>query len=243
MTVAPGPWRAPRGLRGRLLAGTVAVLVAGLVVGDAVAYLALRDFLAGRADRTLELATTRALATVRAVRDRPLDVEVVTGDLAQVVYLAVYDVDGALLVMREPVGLSDGRELGVPPPAALPEEPVTVADGRGGPGVRVQRALAEPGEDLVVVLDGESRSVGGVVLGVSSAEYARILRRLLLVQLLACLVLVAMAVVVARTVLRLGLRPLDQLAATARAVGAGDLDRRVSSLGRGSRWRRRARGP
>lgn len=214
-----------RSLRGRLLVGTVALLVVGLLAADVTAYLALRRFLDERVDNTIELVLDRGLARARLAGPA-----MPTAGMEQLIpanaYLALYDAEGDLVLARLPLQHGDSRPPVVPPVNELPAGPVTIgADPETA--LRVRRELLPPEQALPVEINGQVRSVTGLVVGVSLADNAATLRRLVLVQGIAGLLIVVLGVALARLVLTTGLRPLRAVADTAREIGRGDLRRRV----------------
>lgn len=214
-----------RSLRGRLLVGTVALLVVGLLAADVTAYLALRRFLDERVDNTIELVLDRGLARARLTGPA-----MPTAGMEQLIpanaYLALYDAEGDLVLARLPLQHGDSRPPVVPPVNELPAGPVTIgADPETA--LRVRRELLPPEQALPVEINGQVRSVTGLVVGVSLADNAATLRRLVLVQGIAGLLIVVLGVALARLVLTTGLRPLRAVADTAREIGRGDLRRRV----------------
>lgn len=216
---------AVRSLRGRLLVGTVALLVVGLLAADVTAYLALRRFLDERVDNTIELVLDRGLARARLAGPA-----LPTAGLEQLVptnaYLALYDAEGDLVLARHPLQHGDSRPPVVPPVNELPAHPVTIgADPETA--LRVRRELLPPEQALPVEINGQVLPVTGLVVGVSLADNAATLRRLVLVQGIAGLLIVVLGVALARLVLTTGLRPLRAMADTAREIGRGDLRRRV----------------
>jgi len=96
------------------------------------------------------------------------------------------------------------------PPGVIPE-PFGL---RGGHGYRAV-AISDP-------LTGDTN-----VIAVSLRDTVRTFRDVVLVEALATLAVLGALAVVAWWVLHLGVRPLDQMAATADAIAAGDLARRV----------------
>lgn len=216
---------AVRSLRGRLLVGTVALLVVGLLAADVTAYLALRRFLDERVDNTIELVLDRGLARARLAGPA-----MPTAGMEQLLpanaYLALYDAEGDLVLARHPLQHGDSRPPVVPPVNELPAHPVTIG-ADPDTALRVRRELLPPEQALPVEFNGQVRPVAGLVVGVSLADNAATLRRLVLVQGIAGLLIVVLGVALARLVLTTGLRPLRAVADTARDIGRGDLRQRV----------------
>jgi two-component system OmpR family sensor kinase len=202
-------------LRARLLLVLAGLAVAGLLVADIVTYAALRSFLVDRVDRTLA-ASARTLQQPlgrRGFADQ--------GDLAGLAELA----PGVRIQTRDPNGdvvgstvLSGAAGGGEPLlPARLPagESNFTVGSRGGGAGFRV----------LSVPVGFR----GTLVLAAPLDDVAATSRRLVLVELIVSLLVVAAIVGVGWWLVRVGLLPLTRIGDTAAAIGAGDLSRRVET--------------
>ena len=111
-----------------------------------------------------------------------------------------------------------------PPPPALPDTIdsgdagqasfFTVSASEGGDRYRV-RAATVPGTDAMLIT------------ATSLADVDATLRRLLAIMLLVTLAVLAALAVLGLWVVRIGLRPLDEIGTTAAAIADGDLTRRV----------------
>jgi two-component system OmpR family sensor kinase len=129
------------------------------------------------------------------------------------VWVAV--VEGDTVTTRLPLTDDDGREVAPDLDAAelrdlAPGEVATV-DGDDGRF----RVLAAGDEGAVVLV------------GASLGDVDESVRQLVVVELVATAVVLALLALVALWVLRLGVRPIKQMTATATAIGAGDLSQRV----------------
>jgi two-component system, OmpR family, sensor kinase len=205
-------------LRGRLLIVLAALAVAGLAAANVATYLSLRSFLVERVDRTVG-ASAQVLSEKLARRGH-LDSGVVTqlATSAPGVYLAFIDPSGDVR-WSPPLGQ---RVEGTSPPE-LPSAIRNRVDNRGSTltldaerGSGEFRARAEP-------LPGGST----LVVAAPLSEVAETLRRLLLIELLVSLAVVAAIVGVGLWLVRVGLRPLSRIEETASAIAAGDLSRRI----------------
>ena len=211
-------------LRTRLLAVVVVVTAAVAVTVAGVTYFSLRSFLLQRVDQQLDAAHR---PVVRAIlREEGIS----AGDLAALapgLYLERRDADGSIdaraelrIAGREPVVPRLPPDLEVPDAPALARSDDkarfrSVSAAGGAPRYRVGTwLLPTNGSVLVLALPLD---------GVDST-----LNRLLVVELIVTLGALAVAVAVARSLVRVGLRPLDDIAATAAAIAEGDLTRRVS---------------
>lgn len=210
-------------LRTRLLLLLAGLLAVGLVVADVVTYSSLDRFLAQRTDQELAGAvrpTARALALVAAGLEPPPDAGY---GIPPGTYGAILAPTGRLVAQIEftagPTASPPVPELPAAVVVAVADEGTTVvqtvAGLRGGGSYRLlaQPATSPPGDVLVVAVP---------LSGVDAT-----LSRLLLIELLAgALVLVAL-LLVGYLLVRVGLRPLDRMAAAADGIAAGDLSRRV----------------
>ena len=225
-------------LRARLILGVVALAGVGLVVADAVTYTSLDSYLLARTDSSLETAHVSAEAALHT-RDgngpnggqspsgggRGPDIGRLTASVPGL-YVEVRRTDGTVLVTGVTPQFSGAKQ---PPPPALPStitlprhtvgERVryfTVASSSGGGHWRA-RASIDPGNNGNVLIVATSLS------GLDST-----LHRLLLIELLATLAVLAGIVLLGLWVVRAGLRPLTEIGATAAMIAAGDLSHRVA---------------
>jgi two-component system, OmpR family, sensor kinase len=220
-------------LRGRLLAALLVLLACGLAVADLATYVSLRSFLLDRVDQQLAAAHDSVERAVLSLRGRNMDDGSLRqlGQIAPGVYGEWRDADGRL------VGIIDGRSRSAPsapsstprlpdrlPPPVLPRagadrEPAAVltvpAVEDGGPAYRVRVSQLAFGR-------------GTLVMALPFAEGAATLQRLLLVEALVTLTVLGVAVAVGLWLVRLGLRPLEDISATAATIARGDLTRRVA---------------
>jgi two-component system OmpR family sensor kinase len=216
-------------LRARLLAGLLTLAAAGLLALGAITYAEQRSFLLDRVDRQAQAAvpTVEHALGQRGVRgsapaprdtdgdarggppggDGPRDVSLPPGT-----YGELHNAAGKSLGS---VTLSYGQQsLSKPklPSNLAAGNPTTVSSGDDGVRYRVL-ASSRPG--------------GTVVVAVPMREVDQTLDRLVKVEALVIgAVLLALAAL-AWWVVQIGLRPLDRMGATADAIAAGDLSRRV----------------
>jgi two-component system OmpR family sensor kinase len=216
--------RPPRSLRGRLTAATLVLVAAGLAVAGAATYVFLQSFLVSRVDDQLRASlfvVPEALGSSEAVPDPgggPGDHYVPFG-----VYAIYLDPGGTVVRVRPLVGY-DGEAAPAPTlPAGLPGSDGAAARGEvlfttGSAGDLGYRAIAAP-----VANDG-----GTIVVAIPLTDVTDTLHRLVFVEVLVVGGLLLLAAVSALGLVRLGLRPLTDIEATAGAIAAGDLSRRVS---------------
>jgi len=220
-------------LRARLLVGLLGLAAAGLLVLGAVTYAEQRSFLLDRVDQQAESAMPAVSAALDqrginapGARDlggpshrgpgggrRPPPGEV---NLPPGTYGQRRDASGKVLGS---VVLSYGEAAPAAPklPAKLDVGKTITVGAVGGSELRY-RVLAQPTGD----------QPGTTVVAVPLRDVDQTLDRLLLVEgLVIGGVLLALGVL-AWFVVRLGLRPLDRIAATAGAIASGDLSKRVS---------------
>ena len=115
------------------------------------------------------------------------------------------------------VVLSYGQEAPAPPdlPAELADEELLTVPAEGGEFDYRVLAAGEPGG-------------GQTIVALPTQEMDETLDRLLLVSGLVILAVLVTLALLAWWLVRLGLRPLDRMGATAGAIAAGDLSRRVA---------------
>ncbi|MEU8120518.1 HAMP domain-containing sensor histidine kinase [Spirillospora sp. NPDC049024] len=200
-------------LRTRLLIAIVVLTAGALVVAGATSTLALRSYLVGRVDGQLRAAAivARQNAVVRyGSRD-----ELRTAVAPTEYVVEIRRENGAISGIGGPPELAPGvlSERAPPAPAAGTSAPADVDAGRAG-RFRVV-SFTTPNGRATAVIGLPLRPVGETV------------RRLLLIEALAGLAVLALLAGAARLVIRRGLRPLETITETAGAIADGDLDRRV----------------
>jgi two-component system OmpR family sensor kinase len=200
-------------LRARLLIVLAGLAIAGLLVADVVTYAALRSFLIDRVDRTLA-ASARTLVPPlerRGFADRR-DLEGLA-ELAPGVWIETRNPAGEVVASRV---LSRDPSPSQPAlPARLESREASFTAGSDGSGSEFRVHTQPVGFR------------GTLVLAAPLDDVSATLRRLLLIELLVSLVVVAAIVGAGLWLVRVGLRPLTRIGDTAAAIGAGDLSRRV----------------
>ncbi|MGA2520251.1 MAG: histidine kinase dimerization/phospho-acceptor domain-containing protein, partial [Acidimicrobiales bacterium] len=209
-------------LRLRLLLVLVGIMAAGLVVADVATYASLRSYLTSQVDNELQQDATPIGTQVVESLSRPF------GRSGQ---LNVYPPPGLWVQLRAPSGDavygSEAYPLAPPTlPLQLPgsgsasSSPVLFdATSSGAQGVDY-RVLAEP-------LEVNGTQIGTVVVAIPLNDLHSTLGQLVLIEVLVSAAVLLGLGVLAWWVVRRGLRPLDQMAATAGAIAGGDLSRRV----------------
>jgi two-component system OmpR family sensor kinase len=205
-------------LRARLVLGVIVLGAIGLAVANVATYASLRSFLIDRTDASLEQASPgieHELEHSGCSGGRRPPPGVAPGDFVQ-----VRTADGTVACSWQVTPLGESA----PSPPALPDTIdsgavgqaayFTVSAGAGGERYRV-RAATVPGTSATLIT------------ATSLADVDATLRRLLAIMLLVTLVVLAALAVLGLWVVRVGLRPLDEIGATAAAIADGDLTRRV----------------
>ncbi|OLF19378.1 sensor histidine kinase [Actinophytocola xanthii] len=212
--------RWPRSIRGRLLTGVLGLSLVALLVAEVAVLLAFRDYLGDRTDRQLRAIGERieeALAGRGQLRVRE-------GQVAALVP------DGVVVLVR---GEVRGEERPLVSIAArggetstlgglTRTEPVTV---RGAD--RDLRAVSVPVPGLRLVLDGEPVAANTAVIALDVSDEQDALRNLVTIELVVAGVAAVVLVLVSGTVLRVGLRPLRAMAASAEDIASGRLGTRL----------------
>jgi two-component system OmpR family sensor kinase len=205
-------------LRARLVLGVIVLGAIGLAVANVATYASLRSFLIDRTDANLEQASPgieHELEHSGCSGGRRPPPGVAPGDFVQ-----VRTADGTVACSWQLTPLGESA----PPPPALPDAIdsgdagqasfFTVSASEGGDRYRV-RASTVPGTDAMLIT------------ATSLADVDATLRRLLGIMLLVTLAVLAALAVLGLWVVRIGLRPLEEIGTTAAAIADGDLTRRV----------------
>ena len=208
-------------LRTRLVLGVIVLAAVGLAVANVVTYTSLRSFLFDRTDAALARSSERLAHSVfdhgecagRGGRPPPGSV---SGD-----YIEARDASGTT-VCGVQVAPPDGS---APPPPDLPSNLEVPADGDGG---RAFTVGSDGGSERYRVhLAVDPGSGGMLIVARPIADIDATLRRLLLIELLVTALVLAALAALGLWVVRLGLRPLDAIGATASAIASGNLAQRI----------------
>jgi two-component system OmpR family sensor kinase len=207
-----------------VLVVVVLVTAAVALTVDGITYVSLRSFLLQRVDEQLDAAhrpIVRAIVTQRSVS---------AGDLAALapgLYIERRDEEGEV-TDRAALRRADQDQDSPAIPATL-EVPTELATARSTDDVSFRTVAST--DDAPRYRVGTWRlptEVPTLVLALPLDEVDSTLKRLLLVELVVTMAALVAGVAVARSLVKVGLRPLDDIAATASAIAAGDLTRRVS---------------
>jgi len=228
-------------LRARLVATLLVLVVLGLTVADVGTYVALRSFLLGRVDRQVKTITDLVevyAASPEARRTHFFDPDTPTmfgqdnGDTIPFRFLAAGGVAPSFLQLRYP----DNRVMKTlswqtPAPRLPAVLPVSTAPSAGPDGAvafAVPSARRGGGGEWRVRAVRLPRS-GGYLLAMATPtkDVQETLENLRQVEVAVGLLVLLGVALLARRAVRRGMRPLEEIGETARAIGAGELDRRV----------------
>ena len=230
-------------LRARLILGVIALAAVGLVVADFATYSALRSFLLSRTDTSLEaahVAVEGALFPRRGPGDGAGDQgspsqATPSGDVPDIgpltaaapgEYIELRRLDGRRIVRAGSVPRFPGSETSSPP--ALPTQ-ITLPAGKGERVTYFTVAAKNGGGRYRVRASIEPQANNYVLIVASSlSEVDSTLHRLLLIASLVTALVLLGITALGLWVVRLGLRPLDAIGATASKIAAGDLTQRVA---------------
>jgi two-component system OmpR family sensor kinase len=216
--------RPPRSLRGRLLAATLVLVAVGLAGASVATYAFLNSFLVSRLDDQLRASlfvVPQALLSSGSVSGPGGEPD---ADQLFVPLYAIYLDPGGHTVRVHPLTGYDRQAAPAPTlPSGLPGSTgATSTDIRlfttGSAGDLRYRAIAAP-----VTNDG-----GTIVVAIPLTDVADTLHRLVVVEAIVVVGVLALAAVSALGLVRLGLGPLTDIEETAGAIAAGDLSRRVT---------------
>jgi len=206
-------------LRTRLLVGLVALAAVGLAAADVATYRELRSFLIDRVDSTLLQDHVAALQIVNeggcnSPQLGNFFVQVESADQSR------------LICTRRPPAFGDRRAA---PPPKLPAKITLPTHGDPEP-MRYLTVHAQQGSGTYRLRASIEQVEGGsvfFVIGESLQDMNGTLHRLLLIEVLVTLAVLAAIVGLGLWLVRLGLRPLRAIEQTAGAIASGDLSRRV----------------
>ena len=215
-------------LRARLLLGVVVLAAAGLVAADVATYGSLRSFLLTRVDQALEVGHPQVEQRVLPAsgEEQPSGGPQNEGGppVQGINWFAVRTLGGR--VVRSGFLVGGGSP---------PRLPATISLSRGKVDPAGERAAyltvpARSGDRTYRIRASIDPSHPNrmLVVATSLSDLAGTLHRLLLIELVATLAVLGAIAGLGLWVVRLGLRPLREIEATAGAIAAGDLTRRVA---------------
>ena len=225
-------------LRARLILGVIALAGIGLVTADVVTYTSLHSFLVSRTDDFLDTAHSSAESALQGPsRGHPRGGEPPSSS-AQDPDIGRLEarVPGLFVQVRRPNGtiVATGAAPQFPgtKQAAPPRLPATIVPTtrRGADRVTYFTVGATKGGERYRVRASIDPNSNGytLIVATSLTSVDSTLHRLVLVELLVTLAVLAGVAILGFWVIRVGLRPLTEIGATAATIAAGDLSHRVA---------------
>ena len=220
-------------LRARLVLGVIVLAALGLVVADVATYRSLRSFLVHRTDSTLEASHPNVENAAFGPSSGGQDERHARGPGPAGVggpgidYYQVRTLAGRVLEARAVPQLAQSRTASpprLPAQITLPAHTDTEGDRvsyfnvpaiSGGGRYRIRAAIERRAPNRILVIASSLNGVDGT------------LHRLVLIELLVTAAVLAAVAALGLWVVRVGLRPLRSIEATAASIAAGDLTRRV----------------
>jgi two-component system OmpR family sensor kinase len=213
-------------LRLRLLLALVGLVAVGLLVADGVTYLSLQSFLLQRVDQQLEAAPLPVLRELErqgsGLPDNfPAQPSSETAFLPPGTYGCLINSSGQILAQ---VTFSYGGSAPVP---TLPAGLSATTTAAGGQTTLTLPAAGHSSMRFRALATQKGISPYTLIAAVPLAEVTQTQHRLLLVEAIVTLSVLFGLGLLAWWIVRREMRPLDDMAATADAIAAGDLTRRV----------------
>jgi two-component system, OmpR family, sensor kinase len=207
-------------LRARLLLGVVALATVGLIAADIATYTSLRSFLISRTDSTLSEEHT-------AFEGAPGGDE---GHPPPGVFSELRAANGQTVLQKLTVTLF--RQEPRPPVPVLPQRidvPTNPNEGFDRASYFTVGSVNSSAHYRVrAAIEPEIQGTM-LIVAISLHDVNSTLHRLFFIELLVTLAVLAALAALALWIVRLGLRPLRAIEATAAAITAGDLSRRVEN--------------
>ena len=229
-------------LRARLLIGLIVLTATGLVIAGLVTYAAERSFLVSRVDQ--QLTGTSNVNGFEDVLDADLGLSKPgpgTGAGGHGPFPGAFGppghggpAAGLLLpsgtwgIYRPASGQAEGYH--VPPYQSPPKLPAQIAKTTdpAHPKLITVDSVAGSGVQYRVLAKTSDTGSGEMIIAVPLNEAAQTLTRLRNVEAIVIAAVLLALAAFSWFLIRIGLRPLDRMGATADAIAAGDLTRRVS---------------
>jgi two-component system OmpR family sensor kinase len=205
----------------RLISATLCLVALGLVLTGAFGVRLLRGYLVDRVDEQLTDGVEQISAQVQRMDQMP------TPQADGILVPSQFDVtvlsdDGD--VQSSPSGLTTARpdvpDLTFEEAAQRNGEPFTLDSEQGGGS---WRAVAVPYR----IAGPAGEATGTIIVATSLDEVDSTVKRLVHIDVIVGLAVLAGLAIVGYTLVRTSLRPLTEIEATAAAIGRGDLGRRV----------------
>src|SRR6266540_2257567 len=209
-------------LRARLLITSVVLVAAGLLVANVATYRLLSNFLLHRTDDQLVAAQAPVLDALQFGGEAP-DHQTPTFLVPPGTYAEVRNGSGAPLVWK-----FFGYETKTDQRPVCPKDlPGSVASTEVGPTFFTTTAGRGGAPTYRAVAAALSPGPGTLIVAIPLTEVSATLDRLLVVEQVVSGIALLLVAAFALWLVRLGLRPLEGIGATAGAIAAGDLSRRV----------------
>jgi two-component system, OmpR family, sensor kinase len=215
-------------LRTRLLLALLALVAIGLAVAGVVTYTSLGDFLLERVDQ--QLLDARVPVTIgleRSLQSGGLPFGIGSGpgvNLPIGSYAQLRDPGGSVLVAGI---VAFGQTSGYAQPVLPRTLPSTTGASGGSAFFTVTKSTGGSATDFRVLVSGAPDVRGTVVVAIPLADVQQTLSRLMGLEVIVSLAVLAALGVAAWLLIKRDLRPLEAMAVTADAIAAGDLSRRV----------------
>jgi two-component system, OmpR family, sensor kinase len=210
-------------LRARLLLAMVLVATVGLLAADVATFRLLRSALLERVDQQLLVATERAIETLSV--PGPWGGFGDGGSLSEFppgTYAAVVDAEGDV-VRSHVFGFGPAQ----PAPPALPPSLPGSTSGQDAPSPATFTSGAIDGSTRYRVRAYALVDGGTLVVAIPLLDVTETLRRLVGIEVVVTIAVVAALGALAWWLTRIGLQPLERMGETAGAIAGGDLSRRV----------------
>ena len=213
-------------LRTRLVLGVIVLAALGLAIADVATYTSLRSFLLHRTDVSLDAAHVGVEHALFQQGPAPPQRDALTA-AAPGDYIEVRTLNGKVVAKG---AVPQFSQQTIPSPPSLPSK--IALPGLGNDGRDRSRYFtvgSADGDDRYRVRASIEPSAKNYVLIIAAPleEVDNTLSRLVLIELLVTGAVLAALTALGLWVVRLSLRPLKAIEATASAIAAGDLSRRV----------------
>ena len=207
-------------LRLRLLLALVGLVAAGLLIADAATYFSLRSFMIDRVDQQLVSATQPITRWLNGYGGPTGSPGAQAAGLPVGTYARIQTSDGDVLHTGTVVAY-EGQSQPVPDlPAPLP-------GARHGSAVLFTTGAIDAGTRFRVLALPDDLSGHTLVIAMPLTEVQQTLTRLLTIEVVVTFAVLAGLGALAWWLVRRELRPLDEMAAAAGRIAAGDLSERV----------------
>jgi two-component system, OmpR family, sensor kinase len=214
-------------LRRRLLFGVLGLVVIGLAIADVATWVSLRSYLYNQVDTELSPALGVAVSELSSQYPIGHGAQAASQVFPSGTLSEVASPGGASLYECFLFSCNVPRATGTPPTLPLAGH---LKSSPTLPGPMERSSITSAGVAYSVVAQQFGLFSGGsvfIIVAIPLTTVGATLHDLVLVELLVTLgVLVALAIAVV-AIIRIGLRPLEEMTATADAIAAGELSRRV----------------